>query len=236
MAVGISLKPDQKIRLVAVGDKEVDIAAKVSEIRYAYTSISFPYLDEKIYVALATKVPEGTPFTFTAGNTYGLFTFSCKYRSSALLPERLIYFDHPVIVDRTQQRDFIRIPFSADVSYSVVIGDVSQALGKSVTGKTVLKGDSFKKGKTINISAGGMLLRLPEKVEKGANIGIIVDLPGFDAFTIVAETMHCRVVDGEDDAYDVGVKFEEQIKNSSDNIKYSRALAVVQREWLHQNK
>ena len=81
-----------------------------------------------------------------------------------------------------------------------------------------------------------MLLRLPEKVEKGANIGIIVDLPGLDAFTIVAETMHCRVVDGEDDAYDVGVKFEEQIKNSSDNIKYSRALAVVQREWLHQNK
>ena len=232
MVTKFSLHPDQEVHLVSIGDKTVNFIAKVAEIGVQYTAISFPQMNDQIYITLFPTVPEGTMFTFVTFKNDGVYTFSCGFRGCELLPKKMVYFEHPVVDERLQRRSFIRIPFCEEIDYSIVKGNVEDALVKGPNGRPQLKGNSFKKGQALNISAGGMLIRISENVEAGSYIGLIIKFEQDNILTLVAQIMHCELAKDSEDEYIVGIKFEEQIQNSSESLRFSRTLAKLQREWM----
>lgn len=236
MSQGLSLRITQEIKLLSIGNKKVTYTGIVEEIGKQYIAVMFPSLSDAEYIAITADMLEGTQYTFKVANSNGVYSFSCGFRSSELLPKKKVYFEHPIVDERIQRRNFIRIPFEEQIEYAVIEGDIEKAIVKGKNGKPTIKGTSFKKATAINISAGGMSLRIQEEVKEGSFIGLILELPDVYLLTLVAKVMHCDEAKDSEKGFIVGIKFEEQIKNSADSLKFSRALADIQRDWLKRGR
>jgi len=79
-------------------------------------------------------------------------------------------------------------------------------------------------GKAINISEGGLLLQLPERLEIGQVVGLTLfitsgpDLDAIEAVVQVGVLWHGTHV-GEDAAYPVGVKFVDISPEDMDKVR-----------------
>lgn len=231
-----SLRAGQKLHLLSVAEKNTDFEVEVAEIGQLYTAVSFASLKDEEYLALTANILAGTPYTFSSCLSDGVYTFSCGYRGSELLPVKKIYFEHPKVDERIQRRNFIRIPFEAGVSYSVISDLVEKMNGTQLITPAHFKGRSFAKAAAVNISAGGMLIRMGNALDAGESVAIILELPTVKTLVLTAEVMHCEDAKGYPGEYLIGVQFNEQVKRGPENMKFTRALAELQREWMKRSR
>lgn len=226
----------QKLHLLSVGKKNVDFDVKVREIGVQYTAIGLDELSDDDYLSLALDKPAGTLYTFSVCFEDGVYIFSCGFRGCELLPKKIIYLEHPDIDERIQRRNYIRIPYTGEISYAVISDLIEKIDNKQVVSPALFKGRKFAKAMAVNISAGGMLIRMPNALNSGENVGLILELPNVKSLLFVAEVMHCEEAKDDSGDYLIGVKFDEQIRRSPENMKFSRALADLQREWMKKGR
>lgn len=153
-------------------------------------------------------------FTLYATNKNGHFEARVIFRGSSPLPDTLFSLECPEVMERTQQREFVRVPASLPVRYQILDSHgISQARETSL----------------VNISSTGLCFAADRMIPCPSAIALqISGLPGIDSLTLKSDAVRCRAVESNGaPVYHVGVYFGDYIP-AADRDNLMKALIALQ--------
>ncbi len=104
-----------------------------------------------------------------------------------------LYLDPPVWCERRQRRQHVRVQVTLLAVYTPIVADSSEAKipppGPGAKPEDWVKADPFRvvRGRTRDLSAGGMLLLSPVPLNRGERVQALVDLGRYGPIQVVAE-------------------------------------------------
>ena len=233
MGAVVNLRKKQKVRLLSIGDRQIDVKARVDSISAVYIALSLENLSNEEFMALMKGVNAGTRFVLSTGFSNGLYKINCAFRSFRLPPEKLIYLEHAQVNDKVQRRSYIRIPMEGEVEYAVVSEALYKLMGGIANLSMVRTSLDYEIGQAVNVSIGGLLLQTKKEIEKGAMLSLIIKgMPDIDKVLATAEVMHCKPSDDFRNEFELGLRFFDESGEGMRSPSFARSLAKLERSWM----
>lgn len=197
---------------------EDPIEGRLFEIGVLYIAVEIPDFPIDDYI---NAPPADEPLTVNVFEKVGIYEAPSKYRSNALLPEKIFYIDKPECFRRQQQRAFVRVPAPLPIRYRTE--NIYSAYQKSYASTL------------IDISGSGLCFVSDKEIPVTATISLqIEELPILGKLSLIADVIRCREIKVPAGViYHVGVCFEDYITRPDHN-RLMRAISSLQRNHLRQ--
>lgn len=180
--------------------------SNIQDIRENSIYIAIPYAREQ---PLVLYKGERVMVRFSMDDSSYMFESTVTGEATSNI--KMFRLSYPKEFTRVQQRSHVRLPVILDVQY--YIPESSPADKK--------KPPEFKKATAVDISGGGMKLRVREKVNENTLVRLKFTLPFKnkpEQMELNARVMRCIKADPNREVYHLGLKFEDLVYREEDII------------------
>lgn len=162
-------------------------------------------IKEENAVMLAVPISRGVPVYIADGTnievgfweTNGIYSYKAVMSQSVWINALRMYLVEPCSrLVRLQRRENYRLPVSCKVEVEILDGDNDEPVEKLST-------------YSLNISLGGICVKLPRLLAKGTRLICNVNLEENGSFRAAGEVVHHAQTNAVDDTYALGVEFSQ---------------------------